>query len=69
MTDDLRPVVAAFDLDGTLTDGGSVFPWLVANAGLARVYRASLRLAVPLIVGVRPNSPQATTSVVSSNPR
>ncbi len=51
MTDDLRPVVAAFDLDGTLTDGGSVFPWLVANAGLARVYRASLRLAVPLIVG------------------
>src|ERR1017187_2777801 len=27
------PVVAAFDLDGTLTEGGSVFPWLRFVAG------------------------------------
>ena len=26
-------VVAAFDLDGTLTEGGSVFAWLRAVAG------------------------------------
>jgi phosphatidylglycerophosphatase C len=28
MDDQKPPVVAAFDLDGTLTEGGSVFPWL-----------------------------------------
>ena len=29
-------VVAAFDLDGTLTNGGSVFDWLRAICGTKR---------------------------------
>jgi phosphatidylglycerophosphatase C len=45
------PVVAAFDLDGTLTEGGSVFPWLKAIAGRGRTWRAAISLAVPLAVG------------------
>ena len=45
------PVVAAFDLDGTLTEGGSVFRWLRWIAGARRTYLAALRLAVPLTVG------------------
>jgi phosphatidylglycerophosphatase C len=45
------PVVAAFDLDGTLTEGGSVFPWLKSVAGRGRTWRAALSLAVPLTVG------------------
>jgi HAD superfamily hydrolase (TIGR01490 family) len=45
------PVVAAFDLDGTLTEGGSVFPWLKFVAGRTRTWRAALSLAVPLTVG------------------
>jgi HAD superfamily hydrolase (TIGR01490 family) len=44
-------VVAAFDLDGTLTEGGSVFPWLKFIAGRARTWRAALSLALPLTVG------------------
>ncbi|MGH9020145.1 MAG: HAD-IB family hydrolase [Acidimicrobiales bacterium] len=43
--------VAAFDLDGTLTDGGSVFRWLRYLAGDATAYRAATRLLVPLGVG------------------
>ena len=46
-----KPVVAAFDLDGTLTEGGSVFRWLRWIAGARRTYFAALRLAVPLTVG------------------
>jgi phosphatidylglycerophosphatase C len=46
-----NPVVAAFDLDGTLTNGGSVFPWLKSIAGRARTWRAALSLALPLTVG------------------
>ncbi len=46
-----KPVVAAFDLDGTLTEGGSVFRWLRWIAGARRTYAAALRLAVPLTVG------------------
>ena len=46
-----RPVVAAFDLDGTLTDGGSVFPWLCRVAGTPAVYRAALRRSAPLAYG------------------
>lgn len=46
------PTVAAFDLDGTLTEGGSVFPWLRTVAGSATTYWATLRLIVPLAVGV-----------------
>jgi HAD superfamily hydrolase (TIGR01490 family) len=45
------PVVAAFDLDGTLTEGGSVFPWLKSVAGRGRTWRAALSLAVPLAIG------------------
>ncbi|HVB52522.1 MAG TPA: HAD-IB family hydrolase [Acidimicrobiales bacterium] len=44
-------VVAAFDLDGTLTKGGSVFKWLCAVAGRGDAYRAALSLALPLAVG------------------
>jgi phosphatidylglycerophosphatase C len=51
MADSPPPVVAAFDLDGTLTEGGSVFPWLRFIAGTSRANRAALRLLVPLIIG------------------
>ena len=44
-------VVAAFDLDGTLTEGGSVFPWLCHLCGRATTYRAAVRLIVPLSIG------------------
>ena len=37
------PDVAAFDFDGTLTTGGSVFDFLTAVAGRAAVARASAR--------------------------
>lgn len=43
--------MAAFDLDGTLTEGGSVFRWLRHVAGSARAYRAAMGLAIPLVVG------------------
>lgn len=46
-----RPVVAAFDLDGTLTEGGSVGRWLRAVGGTRRLYGAGLSLAVPLGIG------------------
>jgi phosphatidylglycerophosphatase C len=51
MDPDTPPVVAAFDLDGTLTNGGSVFPWLKWIAGRARTWRAATSLAVPLAIG------------------
>jgi phosphatidylglycerophosphatase C len=38
-------VVAAFDLDGTLTDGGSVFKWLSHVAGRAAAMRASVKMS------------------------
>jgi phosphatidylglycerophosphatase C len=44
-------VVAAFDLDGTLSDGGSVFKWLRYLCGAGPTYRAALRLGGPLLVG------------------
>ncbi|MBW4030575.1 MAG: HAD-IB family hydrolase [Acidobacteria bacterium] len=43
--------VAAFDLDGTLTEGGSVFPWLRHVGGDATVARAATPLLVPLAIG------------------
>jgi phosphatidylglycerophosphatase C len=49
--DERQPVVAAFDLDGTLTEGGSVFPWLKSIAGRGRTWRAAISLAVPLTIG------------------
>ncbi len=45
------PVVAAFDLDGTLTEGSSVFPWLRYIAGSREVFRAALPLMIPLTIG------------------
>jgi phosphatidylglycerophosphatase C len=51
MSDSPAPVVAAFDLDGTLTEGGSVFPWLQSIAGKGRTRRAALSLLVPLTIG------------------
>ncbi|MGD1012893.1 MAG: HAD-IB family hydrolase [Acidimicrobiales bacterium] len=44
-------VVAAFDLDGSLTEGGSVWRWLRYLAGTGAVFRAALPLTVPLLVG------------------
>jgi phosphatidylglycerophosphatase C len=43
--------VAAFDLDGTLSDGGSVFKWLRYLRGSRATYAAAARLALPLLVG------------------
>jgi HAD superfamily hydrolase (TIGR01490 family) len=40
---DSSSAVAAFDLDGTLTDGGSVFKWLRHIAGNRLVYSAASR--------------------------
>jgi phosphatidylglycerophosphatase C len=45
------PTVAAFDLDGTLTRGGSVFHWLRFLAGDAAVFQAAASLAIPLTIG------------------
>lgn len=53
-----RPV-AAFDLDGTLTEGGSVFRWLRALCGDAAAYRGVLRLAAPLLHGALASGPAA----------
>lgn len=51
MTSPRAPIVAAFDLDGTLSDGGSVFKWLRYLCGRRATYVAGLRLAGPLLVG------------------
>ena len=44
-----RPTVAAFDFDGTLVDGGSVFPFLVSLRGVWPVLRAVVRLSPALL--------------------
>ena len=44
-----RPTVAAFDFDGTLTDSGSVFPFLVSVRGAWPVLRAVTRLSPSLL--------------------
>ncbi len=44
-----RPTVAAFDFDGTLTDGGSVFPFLVGLRGVWPVLRNVVRLSPALV--------------------
>ncbi len=46
-----HPAVAAFDLDGTLTEGGSVFRWLRTLCGAPRTYRTAVLLAGPLLLG------------------
>jgi phosphatidylglycerophosphatase C len=52
-----RPVVAAFDFDGTLTRGGSVWSFLVALRGRRRVLAAAAvlagRLALAALLGGR----------------
>ncbi len=62
MLEPSREVVAAFDLDGTLTDGGSVFRWLGHVAGAARAYRAAAELVVPLTLGALRSGPAADGS-------
>ncbi len=44
-----RPTVAAFDFDGTLTDSGSVFPFLVSLRGAWPVLRAVVRFSPQLV--------------------
>lgn len=44
-----RPTVAAFDFDGTLTDSGSVFPFLVSLRGTWPVVWEVLRLSPGLL--------------------
>lgn len=44
-----RPTVAAFDFDGTLTNAGSVFPFLVRVRGLIPVLRAVIGLSPALV--------------------
>jgi phosphatidylglycerophosphatase C len=53
------PVVAAFDLDGTLSDGGSVFRWLRYLCGSRATYLAAASLAGPLLVGAVRSGPWA----------
>jgi HAD superfamily hydrolase (TIGR01490 family) len=53
------PVVAAFDLDGSLTEGGSVWRWLRYLAGTGAVLRAAFPLTVPLLVGALRSGPWA----------
>ncbi len=62
MPEPARQVVAAFDLDGTLTDGGSVFRWLGRVAGTARAYRAAAELVAPLALGALRSGPAADRS-------
>jgi phosphatidylglycerophosphatase C len=59
MVDPLSPTVAAFDLDGTLTEGGSVFPWLRHLSGSSALFRSASGLAVPLLVGAVRSGPSA----------
>jgi HAD superfamily hydrolase (TIGR01490 family) len=47
--DSSHPVVAAFDFDGTLVHGGSVFPFLVRVRGLLPVLAAVARTAPHLL--------------------
>jgi phosphatidylglycerophosphatase C len=53
------PIVAAFDLDGTLSDGGSVFRWLRYLCGRRATYLAAVSLAGPLLVAAARSGPWA----------
>jgi len=59
MTQRSTPTVAAFDLDGTLSEGGSVFKWLRFLRGRGATYIASLGLFGPLVVGALRSGPWA----------
>lgn len=48
---DTVPAVAAFDLDGTITEGGSVVHWLCAIAGRTAVRASVLRHGPALFAG------------------
>jgi len=51
MSEQHNPTVAAFDLDGTLSEGGSVVHWLRFIAGTRATYSAGLSLLTPLTIG------------------
>ena len=51
MSESLKPTVAAFDLDGTLSEGGSVVHWLRFIAGTRATYAAGFSLLTPLTIG------------------
>jgi HAD superfamily hydrolase (TIGR01490 family) len=51
MSESQNPTVAAFDLDGTLSEGGSVVHWLRFIAGTRATYSAGLSLLTPLTIG------------------
>lgn len=46
------PVLAAFDFDGTLTRGGSVWPFLAAVGGRRALWIAAWRLSPRLLIGI-----------------
>ena len=58
--------VAAFDFDGTLTNGGSVFDFLTAVSGRGRVLRASASLLPPTLWHSRAASATASSAVCVS---
>jgi phosphatidylglycerophosphatase C len=51
MSDDTAALVAAFDLDGTLTEGGSVLKWLRFVGGNASTWSQVARRTIPLSWG------------------
>lgn len=51
--------MAAFDLDGTLSKGGSVFKWLRRLCGRRATYFAAIGLTRPLFVGALRSGPRA----------
>ena len=58
MTERTRPIVAAFDFDGTVTSGDSLFPFLRFAAGPSRFLikmAASLPVLAGFAVGATPN--------------
>jgi len=55
-------VVAAFDLDGTLTDGGSVFKWLAAVGGRTTAAKISVRMAPKLALAAIKGGTSADTT-------
>jgi len=59
VTNPPTPIVAAFDLDGTLSDGGSVIKWLRFLRGRRATYVATLGLFGPLVVGALRSGPWA----------
>lgn len=52
VTDSSPVTVAAFDLDGTLTNGGSVFKWLRYVSSGSRAWKETLKRFAPLSWGI-----------------